>query len=139
MTYLLDTNIFLRVLVREDEHDFETCKRLLERVKTLKFSAVTAGIVLAELGWVLNSYYRIRRSEAAEKVLSVTRLGGLRVVDTYDWAGAMEIYRRNNVKFVDAVLASMPDVAKKTWTIVSFDQDFKKLPVKCVRPTDVLE
>lgn len=139
MTYLLDTDVFLRVFVREDENDFETCKRLLERVKTLKLSAVTAGIVLAELGWMLSSYYRTKRSEAAEKVLSVVRLGGLRVVDTYDWIEAMETYRRNNVKLVDAVLATIPEVAKKTWTIVSLDQDFKKLPVKWVRPTDVLE
>lgn len=138
MIYLLDTNIFLRVLVPEDEQDLQDCKRLLEDVKKLQIEAVTPGVVLAEISWVMGSYYRQSRSEISEKMSGIVKLGGLRIVDDYNWVSSIELYGKTKVKFLDAVLAAMPKVAVGEWTIVSLDSDFKKLPVKWLRPGEVL-
>jgi len=136
--YLLDTNIFLRVFVREDEEDYRVCRRLLDKIRNFEVEAVTAGVVLAEVSWVLGSYYRLPRQQAAEKLSSILKTRGLKVVDDYDWFNAAISYNEHNVKFLDAVLATMPDVANRNWTVISFDEDFKKLPVKWKLPKDVV-
>ena len=119
MVYLLDTNVFLRTLVREDEKTFGECTSLLERVKRLEVEAVTAGVILTEVGWTLGSYYKTGRAAVAEKLEGIVRLGGLKIVDRYDWGRAFRFYGDLNVKLVDAVVAAMPEVYKKEWTVVS--------------------
>jgi len=137
MVYFLDTNVFLRILVREDEKSFRECKDLLEKVKKLEIEAVTAGIVLTEAGWTLGSYYKISRAAVAEKLEGIVGLGGLKIVDRYDWGRVFKFYGELNVKLVDAVIAAMPEVFKKEWTVVSYDEDFRKLPVKWVKPGEI--
>lgn len=139
MTYLLDSNIFLRTLVKEDEKDFQECIELLEKVKRAEIKAVTAGVILAEVGWVLKSYYMLDRKDAAKKLSGIFKLSGLKIVDEYDWIEAIEMYQKFNVKFLDAVLTTMPKSAAKKWTIVSYDEDFKKLPVKWLTPRLVIK
>ncbi len=135
---MLDTNIFLRVLVPEDEKDHKDCVTLLGKIRKLEIDAVTTGVVLTEVGWVLGSYYKLKRGEVAEKVLGILKLGGLSVIDEYDWSAAFEIYEQQNIKLVDAVLATMPKVVKGELTVVSLDKDFKKLPVKWKLPEDLI-
>lgn len=139
MTYLLDSNVFLRVLVKEDEKDFRESFELLEKVKKAEIKAITAGVILAEVGWVLKSYYLLDRKDVAGKLAGIYRLAGLKIVDDYDWIEAIELYEKFNVKLLDAVLATMPGSAAKKWTIVSYDEDFKKLPVKWLAPRLVIK
>lgn len=134
MIYLLDANVFLRTLVKEEEEDFQDCVELLEKVKKAEIKAVTAGVVLAEVGWVLKSYYMLNRVDVAKKLAGISRLAGLKIIDDYDWVEAIGMYQKFNVKLLDAVLATMPEVAAEKWAIVSYDEDFRKLPVKWLTP-----
>ena len=54
--FYLDTNIFVSLLIERDEKQDE-CKRLVEKIKANKIKAVTGNVVLAELIWVLKSFY----------------------------------------------------------------------------------
>lgn len=139
MVYLLDSNIFLRTLVKENQKDFLECFELLEKVKKAEIKAITAGVILAEVGWVLKSYYMLGRKDAAKKLAGIFKLSGLKIVDDYDWIEAIGMYEKFNVKFLDAVMATMPESAAKKWTIVSYDEDFKKLPVKWLTPRLVIK
>lgn len=137
MKYLLDTNIFLRFLVKENKKDYVECNKLFENIRSQKIDAVVAGIVLAEISWVLGSYYKQKSNSIAEKLQGIIKMNGLTVVDDYDWISAVKIYSDKNVKFVDTILACMPKVASKEWTVVSYDEDFKKLPVLWKKPGGV--
>ena len=129
MKYLLDTNVFLRFLVRDSEIDYKECKVLFESIMNSKDEFITTGMVLSEISWVLGSYYKRSREETSEKLNGILKIKGLKLVDNYNWLSAIKIYRENKVKFIDAVLSTIPQVAQKEWTIVSYDEDFKKLPV----------
>lgn len=139
MKYLLDTNIFLRFLIKERMKDYEECSELFSRVRSLEIEAVTAGIVLAEISWVLGSYYKQKVGVITEKLQAIVKMKGLNVVDGYDWISAVGTYGDKKIKFVDAVLASLPKVSSKEWVVVSYDEDFKKLPVLWKRPGDLLK
>lgn len=137
MKYLLDTNVFLRFLVRDSEIDYKECKTLFESINNSKDEFITTGMVLSEISWVLGSYYKRSREETSEKLNGILKIKGLKLVDNYNWLSAIKVYRENKVKFIDAVLSTIPQVAQKEWTIVSYDEDFKKLPVLWKKPSDL--
>lgn len=65
---------------------------------------------------------------------SIVNLGGLRFVNGYGAAGAVERFSEKTVKFVDAMIGSIREVADGEWIVVSYDRDFDKLGVKRVEP-----
>ncbi len=136
--FLVDTNIFLRVLVKEDVKVFEECCQFIAKNKKNEFKAVTGGIVLAEVVWTLDSYYGFSRDKVVAAVESIVNLRGLKVIDDYDYSEAIRLYSKNSVKYIDALLASIDEVKSKQWMVVSYDKDFDKLGVKRVEPGNVL-
>lgn len=135
--WLIDTNVFLRVLVREDETCFLESKALLERVKQGEIKALSCGIVLAELVWVLGSVYGLGKKEVVEKVNGVLLLPGLKIVDGYDYRWALEQYQNKRVKYIDACIASIPGVRRGEVTVVTYDKDFGKLDCRWIHPGGV--
>ena len=73
MIYILDTNVFLRFLVRENEKDYQESIRLFRNIKSARVRALVPGIVLAEIGWVLNSYYNTPRDQTAQKIEGIVK------------------------------------------------------------------
>lgn len=138
MVYFVDTNIFLRVLVVEDQKTFRECRDFLTAVKQNKIDAVTSNLVLAELVWVLVSYYKIKRIEVARMVRGILGLSGLKLMDRYEPNQAIQYYEVKKVKYIDAILASVPELENGDWTIVSYDKDFEKLEIKRSEPGKVL-
>jgi len=136
--YLLDSNIFLRFLVKEDEESHQKCAELLGLVKSNKIKAVVPGIVVTEIGWVLKSNYNTPKNDIANKLEGIIKLKNLKVTNQYDWPKSIDIYRKHNIKLIDAVLATIPMVASLQWTIVSFDEDFKKLPILWKKPSELI-
>jgi predicted nucleic acid-binding protein len=134
--FYLDTNILLSLLLERDDNQKE-CLKLVEKIKQNKINAVTGNIVLAELVWVLKSYYGIPKKEISEKLLGITRLRGLKIIDDYDLSRAIDIYEKKSVKYIDALIASIKLVNLKKWVVVSFDKDFDKIGVLRKEPADI--
>lgn len=136
MTYILDTNIFLRTLIKEDEKSFSDCVNLLELVKKNKINAVVPGVVLSEIVWVLRSFYKIPKSEVVKSVKSIQKLSGLKIIDGYQYDQALDFYGEKNVKYIDCLIASL--VKDESYTVVSYDKDFDKLKIKRQQPEELL-
>ena len=137
MKYFIDTNIFLRILIKENKKAFSDCSAFLEKVKTNKIKAVTASLVLAEIAWTLSSYYKFPQKKVAQAVKSVVNLRNLKIIDGYDHLLALELFENSRVKFIDAYIASIQKIQLKKWTIVSYDKHFDKLGVKRIEPKKV--
>lgn len=137
MKYFIDTNIFLRTLIKEDEKSFKDCYQFLEAVRMNKIKGVTSCLVIAEIAWTLSSYYQFSRQDIAKALESVSNLRGLKVVDDYELPLALLFYRSKNVKFIDAMIASIEQVSAKKWTIISYDQDFDRLDLIRREPNQI--
>lgn len=135
----LDTNIFLRVIVKEDEKTFLECTKLLASVKSGERRAYTSTLVLAEINWVLGSFYKFPKSEVVLALPGILSLKNLTVDDKYDTLTAISLYERHSVKFIDALLSTHHLVFRKEVPMVSYDKDFSVLPVNWLRPEDVLK
>lgn len=134
----LDTNVFLRVLIRENEHAYQSSKKLLESIQRGQIKAYIHELVMAEMIWTLQSVYEQPKEKTIVLAESILNLNGLEMISGFDQRNAFQLYQYYSVKYVDACLASIIQVKQKKWTIVSYDGDFKKLPVLWLKPEQIM-
>ena len=135
--YFIDSNVFLRVLVKEDETSFRSCVKLLEKVNIKKMQALTSDLVLAEVSWVLNSYYDFSKAKVISALEGIVNLTGLKIKNTTDISTAIDLYKNNKVKFIDALIASDKMFALNG-IVISYDKDFDKLGIKRKEPDQII-
>lgn len=137
--YLIDTNIFLRFILHDNNKMHQETERLFTYFHNCAISFFTSGVVINEIVWTLTRTYKRSKGEIIPIVIDLLDNSLLRVIDTYQYEKALELYRTHGVKYVDSVIASIPEVQSKKWIIVSYDADFKKLPVLWKTPKQILK
>ncbi len=60
-------------------------------------------------------------------------------MEDYDFKVALKIYAEKNVKFIDALIASIPQIQAKEWTVISYDRDFDKIGINRKEPMGIKE
>ena len=133
MVYFIDSNIFLRVLIQENVQSFQICSDLLRQIESRKINAVTSDLVLAEIVWVLTSYYKRPRSEIVKSIELINNMG-MKTVNAFDRSIAIRLYSEYSVKYIDALIASINPIFRKKWTVISYDKDFSKLGILWKEP-----
>lgn len=136
--YFIDTNIFLRTLLRDDEKTFNDCLEFLKRIKENNIVALTSNLILAEINWTLLKVYKFPKERVLVGLTSVLKLSNLKVTDDFDSYLAKEIYEKFPVKFIDALIASNPAIFNKEVAVVSYDKDFDKIGVKRMEPSKII-
>ena len=139
MIYFIDSNIFLRTLIKEDEKSFKECYQFLNLVQENKIKAFTSSLILAEINWVLESFYKFKKSEIIKALKSILNLKGLKIVDKTKPILAVEIFQNFNVKFIDALIASNPQIFKKQAIVISYDKDFDKMKIIRKKPKEIIK
>ena len=134
--YFIDTNVFLRPLVKDDPIKTKECQVFFEKIEKKEIKAFTSNLVLAEFIWTGQSFYKIKKKELLEALKGILGLQGLQVLDNHNPAIALEIWRKINVKFIDALIASDPRIFKKEVIVVSYDRDFDKIGVLRKEPKE---
>lgn len=137
--YFLDSNIFLRPLVKDDAHKVKDCECLFEAVKQGKIKAFTSSLILAEISWVCASFYQLRKQIIVKALKTILEIKNLKVIDKVDCDLAVIIYNHHSVKFIDALIIANPLIFKKQAIVVSYDKDFDKLKVLRQEPNQVLK
>ena len=78
-------------------------------------------VVLAELAWVLESFFRLPRTDAADLLDAVLATPGLSVPDRPALTQAVAAYREHGVDFTDAWIATSAR-AHGCATVYTFDR-----------------
>ncbi len=82
---------------------------------------LTAEIVLAEVVWVLESYYKLEKAQIAEMLKAILSTPGLKVLNGRIVEKALQYYSLQNIDFVDAYIVALMQKHKITG-IYSFDK-----------------
>lgn len=138
MKYFIDTNIFIRVLHKENDKLFHECHSFLKSIKENKIEAYTGTVVLTEVVWTLSSFYKISKAKIIEGVHGIINISGLKVTDNYNQNLALTLFEKHSVKYIDALIASNEEIYTKKMTVISYDRDFDKLPVIRKEPKEIL-
>lgn len=104
---IVDANVVLRYLLKDHKSHFPKSRQIIEK-KELHIPAE----VVAEIVYVLESVYQVPRPN-------------ITTTDTHALLEAFNIYKMNNIDFVDALLVSYNRVHNHV--IHSFDKKVKKL------------
>jgi predicted nucleic-acid-binding protein len=136
--YFIDTNIFLRMIVKDDKQSAKDCALLFDKIKRGKISATISILILAEIQWTLKSFYGLEKKQITTILKSISEMKYLKTRDKHDAAVALELYEKYNVKFIDALIVSYSEILNKKMTVISFDKDFDKLKILRKEPRDLL-
>ena len=86
----------------------------------------TSGMVIAELVWTLQSYYKVPKPEVIEKVMIIVGAKDLSIPDKDILTDALVLYARKNIDFIDAYNAIFMRYHGLR-EIYSYDEDFEMI------------
>ncbi len=117
----VDTNVFVRYLTGDDEEKASAFERLLVQAESGKTRLVTSEIVIAELVWVLESFYKLKPSVIVELIRAILNTEGLIIKGSDLIERTLDIYESQNIDFIDAhIIAYMQ--SNHIETLYSFDK-----------------
>jgi predicted nucleic-acid-binding protein len=101
----LDTNVLVRLLVRDDPRQTEAARRFVDRHCTPDSPGFIGCVALAEFVWVLAGAYGYARPEIAAAVEALLA-GGDRSVEHHEAVrAALDDYKTARADFADALIA----------------------------------
>lgn len=114
---LIDTNVIVRFLTRDDPKLTKKAEKILKNAESGQLEI--PDFILTEIVWLLLSYYKIEKEEVIEK------LEGMLAFDKFKLnrkvlREAVDIYRDNNISFVDAYLLAKGE--QNNQKVISFDK-----------------
>ena len=123
-SYLLDSNVVIRFLVKDHLDHWEKAKNLFLRAEDGMCELVLAPWIVAEVVYTLCSVYRMDKKRVTEAVETLIRSAGILTMDSDIILDGLRRFREKSVSFTDALLASQA-VAMKIQP-ATFDSDFDK-------------
>jgi predicted nucleic acid-binding protein len=112
----------------------ERANRLMLRAERGEVLLILSPLVIAEVVWVLKSFYRRSYDEISRVVIPLISAEGVEVENRELLIRAIELARDKNVDFLDAALALQ--AARHGEAVCTFDEtDFKRLPAAWMLPS----
>lgn len=128
----VDSNVLLRFLTGDPPELARRAAGLLERAERDGTPLRVHSVVVAEMVWVLKSFYKHSNQEISGALVPLLEHPALRVERAGTLIRALETMTSGNVDFVDALLA---ETARSGGVgVASFDRDFRKLDVEWREP-----
>src|SRR3990167_9460780 len=98
----VDTNVFLRFFVRDVEPFYQKAKGLFEKAEKGEIRLETSEMVIAEIVWVLESYYGFTKTEIEEVVDTILETRNVKVTNHSRVKEAVNLYTLGKMDFIDA-------------------------------------
>lgn len=127
MSDFIDSNLILRYLLGDAGSD--KTERLLKEKKELLLTDVT----IAEIVWVLDSFYKWGRRNIVDAIASLVDLDSISS-DKELILIALGLFKKHNIDYIDAYVAANI-IRDGGGRVYSFDRDLDKIPgIKRVEP-----
>lgn len=123
----LDTNVLVRHLVQDDKKQSAQATRRIGKAVEEGESIFLSGIVLCELVWVLETAYRLPRSEIVQALDRILATRGFVVGDRDEASLALERYRSGQGDFADHLIGALATRAGAS-PILTFDRFLLEFP-----------
>lgn len=133
MVYLwVDANVVLRFLTGDPPDMADKVLELMNRAEKGEIGLRISHLVLAEIIWVLSSFYKHTKSRIADTLVSFLSAGGIYADNSALLIQALNDMAEKNVDFTDAYLAALARAQEEG--VCSFDNDFEKLNIRWIVP-----
>lgn len=137
MNLFIDTNIWLRYLLRDNETHFKLAQNILVLNEESKIKLATSTFVLSEIVYTEQSFYKINRNDVVEDIKTIKSIKNLLLVEKTNLSKTLDLFSTNkNTKWSDCIIATqIPD----NYKLCSFDKGLEKLMQKgkFISPEDI--
>ncbi|MGH2935780.1 MAG: PIN domain-containing protein [Gaiellaceae bacterium] len=123
MSAFLDTNVLIRHLTGDPPAQARRATAFLRRADEL----LLPDLIVAEVVYVLESFYEVERERVAELVRAVIGFPAIAVADEPLLLRALEVYEVERPDFAEAYLVASAE-ASGVETIASFDREIDRVP-----------
>ena len=106
MSYLLDANVIIRYFVADDPKKAQAFENLLKEGREELF---VTSVTVAEIVWVLSSFYKLSKKSVIEKIEGLLNLDSVEVENQSVISRSLEIWRNYNIDFIDAYTAAFAE------------------------------
>jgi predicted nucleic acid-binding protein len=125
--------VFLRFLLGDNSNMERQTLLLFQRAEEGEFELHTTHLALAEIAWVLNSYYRLPRARIAYALRQLLGLRSLRLDFKETVSRAVDLYASSNIDYVDAY--HVADCQRRGLAVIcSYDHDFDTVGANRIEP-----
>ena len=98
----VDTNVFLRFLTNDDPAKAKRAEALFQDAVRGKITLVTSLLVIAEIVWTLESFYKLKKQDIAAKLEKILNTPNLECPQAPLLFAALDLYVYENIDFIDA-------------------------------------
>ncbi len=120
----LDTNIWVRFFVEDNQEQFDQTKILLTQVGEGNLRVYTSTVVLLELQFVLQKLYHLSFEKTVEVFEIIRNVRNITVIEKTNLNLAIKFLKLYKIKFPDCLIASQ---LPKNTVLVSFDEELSKI------------
>ncbi len=117
----VDTNIFIRYLTNDDPDKADRVELLLDRAEKGEIILITTELVMAEVVWVLESFYGLKNTAIGPMISAILATPGLAVINGSLVEKAIDHYVTHNIDFIDGYITALMD-REKIDMIYSYDK-----------------
>lgn len=117
---LIDTNLIIRFFVNDDPQKAERIEKFL-RDKNKK---VLLDTIIAEIVWVLTSFYKLPKVSIIEKIRALINTKSMQCNNSL-LEETLALWEEYNISFIDAYLAAVGK--QQSLKIYSYDEKFDKV------------
>lgn len=102
----MDTNPFIRYFTNDVPDLAEKVEKLFKKAQRGEVKLNTNEVVIAEIVWVLESVYELRKAQISEILLAMFNTRNLEIPNKAALKEAAEVYENKNIDFIDAYTVS---------------------------------
>jgi len=98
----VDTNIFIRFLTDDVPEKVDACEEIFKKAVEKQETLFTTDLVVAEIVWVLESFYELPKNEIQDKVEKILNTPNVICPHKDLILSALILYSEKNIDYTDA-------------------------------------
>lgn len=123
----LDSNVLVRFITLDDPAQALRAMQIIEEDLTPEEPGFVSLVAMAELAWVLESFYRFSGAQIAAAIERILQIDTLAIQNEREVSTAMIAVRTGTASFNDALIAALGRWAGCSHS-VTFDRKAARLP-----------
>lgn len=123
----LDTNVLVRLVLRDDEAQAQRSRELVETHAHSDASLFVSDVVLAEFAWALRSRYALPAKAIARTLRAMLDNATLAWQSRAAAVEALRLFEQGSVEFPDCLVVALAQ-SHDCEAVATFDQGLRALP-----------
>lgn len=120
-----DTNSFLRFLLNDIPEQKQAFETIVKQAKLKRISLIVPQIVIFEIEFTLEKFYKFPKEERVEKLESIINMKYFNIQNRILFIKALELFKKKNLDLADCFIFAYSQ--NKNSDLFTFDKALKRL------------